>query len=269
MALNSAAETYAETGSASAAANAGSKEFFTALASGALGRVAGVAVTGALAAAGTAALPAIVIGVGAGIGISIVLDEGVFDPMWDDFPDMANRVLDVGTAAANWTIDAGEFALNSVTQGYRDTYAYLFDGTFSGTPDVDTFNGGPCDDTLIGRGGNDMLTGGWGEDTFRFVTPAEGVDTITDFDSGTDEIEVVSSNFGNLEPGSLSLDHFWDTSSNTNPRFLYAAIPGFTYDRGMLSFDQDGNGSRFASMPIANLGPDTILRHTDIQIVAA
>ena len=125
VALNSALETYAETGNAGAASNEGLQGIVTSLASGVVGRVAGTAVVGVAAAAGAPALAAIAIGVGAGMVISIGVDEGL-DAIWDNVLD------EPVTDAANWTIDAGEFALNSVTQGYRDAYAYLFDDTSSG-----------------------------------------------------------------------------------------------------------------------------------------
>jgi Ca2+-binding RTX toxin-like protein len=55
------------------------------------------------------------------------------------------------------------------------------------------FGGGPGNDTLIGGAGNDTLTGGTGADTFVFdghSQAANGIDSITDFLSGTDEIVV-------------------------------------------------------------------------------
>jgi Ca2+-binding RTX toxin-like protein len=53
----------------------------------------------------------------------------------------------------------------------------------------DVLNGSGGDDRFIGGGGNDTLTGGRGADTFIF-TGAPGNDTITDFTSGTDKIDL-------------------------------------------------------------------------------
>ena len=55
----------------------------------------------------------------------------------------------------------------------------------------DVLDGGAGDDYLAGGAGNDTLTGGAGEDTFAFG-PAEGRDTVTDFDVTLDHILLAS-----------------------------------------------------------------------------
>ena len=47
------------------------------------------------------------------------------------------------------------------------------------------------DDTMTGGGANDTLTGGNGADHFVFVSAVSGIDTITDFASGIDDLEFV------------------------------------------------------------------------------
>ena len=47
-------------------------------------------------------------------------------------------------------------------------------------------------DTLTGGGANDTLTGGSGADDFVVVSAASGIDTITDFVSGTDDLAFVT-----------------------------------------------------------------------------
>ena len=51
--------------------------------------------------------------------------------------------------------------------------------------------GGPGSDKLTGGTGDDTLTGGTGDDTFVF-SPLDGfgIDTITDFETGTDKIDL-------------------------------------------------------------------------------
>jgi len=83
-------------------------------------------------------------------------------------------------------------------------------------------------DTLIGAGGSDALTGGAGADVFRYTNLTDGGtvasnvtaasasasgDTIFDFVSGTDKLEVKSSAFGNLSTGTLSSSSFVDLNT--------------------------------------------------------
>ena len=143
-------------------------------------------------------------------------------------------------------------------------------GAQVGTSANDALSGGTEADVLIGGAGNDTLTGGGGADVFKFVSTGDGLDTITDFTSGTDKIEVVSPNFGNIEVGTLTSNHFQPggtIASNAGPGFLYS------YDNAeramVLSFDRDGSGSAATPVKIAKFGSDTVLNYSDIQIVAA
>ncbi|WNN91705.1 calcium-binding protein [Gloeocapsopsis dulcis] len=69
--------------------------------------------------------------------------------------------------------------------------------TLVGALNNDTLIGGSGDDRLTGKGGNDVLTGGTGADTFIFLSPSEGRDTIKDFSVGQgDKIEVSAAGFG-------------------------------------------------------------------------
>ena len=61
--------------------------------------------------------------------------------------------------------------------------------TIEGGADDDEIDGGEGDDTLTGGTGNDTLTGGTGADTFVFAS-GDGSDTITDFENGTDTIDL-------------------------------------------------------------------------------
>ena len=65
--------------------------------------------------------------------------------------------------------------------------------TLNGGAGADTIDSGAGDDTLIGGAGDDTLTGDSGADTFVFAPDqgrGHGDDTITDFTSGTDKIDL-------------------------------------------------------------------------------
>jgi len=62
---------------------------------------------------------------------------------------------------------------------------------------ADTLDGSGGNDTLYGGADNDTLTGGAGADTFVFVS-GDGDDTITDFDIGTDTLNLSDFGFSNF-----------------------------------------------------------------------
>lgn len=113
------------------------------------------------------------------------------------------------------------------------------------------------------RAGSDTLSGGGGNDSFVFISPTEGGDTITDFEVGTDKITIVSTAFGGgLSSGSLSLAQFTIGSSATdsNQRFI------FDDAAGDLFFDLDGSGTQGQQL-IANVGAGTGFSASDIQLL--
>ncbi|HEY0834780.1 MAG TPA: calcium-binding protein, partial [Azospirillum sp.] len=117
-------------------------------------------------------------------------------------------------------------------------------------------------DTLEGGAGADTLGGGDGADQFRVNAPADGGDTITDFQSGVDRIAVVSPNFGNLAAGTLSAANFaLNNPADADDLFV------FNTTTGTLFYDADGSGAG-AAVSIATLNVRT-LSHADITVLAA
>jgi Ca2+-binding RTX toxin-like protein len=77
--------------------------------------------------------------------------------------------------------------------------------TLTGNAAANTLDGAAGDDTIIGKGGSDKLTGGDGADIFVFDTKG-GIDTITDFIPGTDQIQLSSAIFTSLTAGGMTMD---------------------------------------------------------------
>jgi Ca2+-binding RTX toxin-like protein len=119
------------------------------------------------------------------------------------------------------------------------------------------------DDILIGRGGNDRLLGGAGADQFRFSSSSEGIDTIADFETVNDSIQIRGANFGGgLTRGAISADQFRFAAFalDERDRFIYSS-----FDNGALFFDADGTGE-IAPIQIATLIGTPALRAADIII---
>ena len=92
---------------------------------------------------------------------------------------------------------------------------------------TDTLAGGAGDDLITGGGGADILTGGAGADVFRYTAPADSTatsqDTISDFQSGIDRIDLTvlslsSVSIGRLADGSSVL--FGQTPTGTLQIYL-------------------------------------------------
>ena len=127
----------------------------------------------------------------------------------------------------------------------------------SGLGGNDRLNGGAGNDILMGGGGNDTLTGGTGADTFVFASLRHGVDTITDFVSGQDRLQLAQAELSGLltemrnSGGSLSAGRFaannTGVATNASQRIIYDLKTGALY------YDADGSGSGVATQ-FATLG---------------
>jgi Ca2+-binding RTX toxin-like protein len=122
-------------------------------------------------------------------------------------------------------------------------------------------------DTLIGGLGGDVIGGGNGADRFVFTAPGEGVDRITDFTPGLDDIAIDGAGFGGLPPGPLDPASFVAHASNvaTTPFGTLQFIYNTTF--GILSFDADGLGGAAAAR-LAVLTGAPALTAADIEIFA-
>ncbi|MCU0535120.1 MAG: PQQ-dependent sugar dehydrogenase [Hydrococcus sp. Prado102] len=188
----------------------------------------------------------------------------------------ANRGTDTVRASISYTLSANVENLNLLNSKDLNATGNQLNNrlngnsgrnTLTGQAGNDVLNGGARGDRLIGGAGNDTLTGGSGSDWFRFNSPGEGIDTITDFVAINDTILLVGSAFGGgLTTGTkLSSDRFTIGSQATtvNHRVIYDS------GNGKLWFDRDGSGSSFSAVEFANLSPRLNLTNSDIFIGAS
>ncbi|MFM2054378.1 MAG: hypothetical protein RL456_2415, partial [Pseudomonadota bacterium] len=200
----------------------------------------------------------------------------VYECIWDtggtDTIDASNQTL-----ATTLNLNAGQWSTIGVGYDYdiytsgvqlaRDTLTIAHGSVIEraiGSAFADTLLGNDAANTLTGGGGADTLTGGAGADTFRFASPTEGGDRITDFTSGTDRIQVVSANFGGLPAGTAAgffVSGTAPVAGGIGAFFLYD-----TDDR-TLSFDSNGSAAGGTTL-IATLTTGSVVA-SDIQIVTA
>ncbi|MGB7563215.1 MAG: DUF4214 domain-containing protein [Prochlorococcaceae cyanobacterium] len=124
------------------------------------------------------------------------------------------QTFDTNNAQSISTFDASGVTgdgtnLNGVSINAFGTADFTFKGSvindsFYGDAGKDSISGGAGDDTLWGRGGNDTIIGGTGADVLqgqaggdRFVYNglADGLDVITDFNTGPDVLAIASAGF--------------------------------------------------------------------------
>jgi Ca2+-binding RTX toxin-like protein len=145
------------------------------------------------------------------------------------------------------------------------------DDFLEGDAGSDSLNGGEGNDTLMGGWGNDVLTGGNGVDHFRFdhtLSASSNVDTITDFISGVDKIDLSKSFMSDLGSlGVLSSSAFYSSAGSSSAhdsddRIIYNTTTGALY------YDSDGLGGSGA-IQIAIIGAEThpVLIYSDLNVV--
>jgi Ca2+-binding RTX toxin-like protein len=166
------------------------------------------------------------------------------------------------TGAAAFT-GAGNGSDNTLTGGVQgDTLSGMAgNDRLYGLAGADSLSGGDGNDFLVGGLGADKLSGGNGADTFVYNSIAEGGDTITDFDTTMDHIQLSSAGFG---ISSLANLHFF--SSATNP-VAVGAGPALLYNTktGAIYFDHDGAGGD-AAVLLATLSTHPAFDLTDVIV---
>ena len=125
--------------------------------------------------------------------------------------------------------------------------------------------GSSLDNILDGWSGMDTLFGGGGADTFVFSTKLgpTNVDTIWDFATGVDKIQLNASVFSGLTAGGLSEEafHIGLAAHDADDRIIYDSASG------ALFFDRDGSGDRYGQIQFATLNDHPGLNFSDVQVV--
>lgn len=130
-----------------------------------------------------------------------------------DFTALGNRIqtlwdgggsdiLDLSQSPFPVHLDLGQGAFSTTTDNGRDNLAIAYGTTIEnaiGGADDDTLIGNATGNWLAGGFGNDILTGGGGANVFAFG-PGWGHDTISDFRSGADRLDLTGTglSFANL-----------------------------------------------------------------------
>ncbi len=196
-------------------------------------------------------------------GVRADLNAGV-GTLGDARGDVFYRIADL-LGSDHDDVLRGSRATNRLDGGDGDDVLEGLAGmdTLIGGAGDDRLDGGTHNDVLTGGLGADTLIGGTGRDTFVFDTPAEGGDTIVDFQHRTDTIRLGSA-FGFANQAAIDLI----TGTDRAPA-PFDAGPTLLYDQrnGRLAFDADGTGSG-GSVLIATLTGRPTLDVRDFAIGA-
>jgi Ca2+-binding RTX toxin-like protein len=127
----------------------------------------------------------------------------------------------------------------------------------------DVLNGGAGNDTLYGGPGEDELTGGSGADLFRWVRGdangnwfhIEGVDTITDFETGIDTIDI--SHLDAHEATPLTRDRRGEYGNESFT--VVTATDGTTAGHLTLSYDSNTGYTTLSAYTNTQAGADFTL----------
>ena len=119
---------------------------------------------------------------------------------------------------------------------------------------------------INGNEGNDTLTGSSGSDIFQFVT-AGGFDTITDFNTKDDTLQLENSIFtslgaeGILASAKLKAGSGITAAADSNDYLLYNSTDGKLY------YDSDAIGGASSPILIAIIGANLALTNNDFVII--
>ena len=187
--------------------------------------------------------------------------KGAWSATADSFNHGTANILSAGLAVDLSAVTQGQ-GWNLTNTGSAATFTgSQFNDVLTGGAGKDTLRGGAGDDLLIGGKSSDTLTGGEGADIFQLSGDTK-TDHITDFVSGTDQIQLSHFIYKGLPLGPLDSSQlvFGTTAQSGNEHLMY------DQGTGNLWFDVDGSGARSAVLVavLDNLAP---LSYADLTVI--
>ncbi|MDP2206099.1 MAG: calcium-binding protein [Alphaproteobacteria bacterium] len=189
--------------------------------------------------------------------------------------DVLDTVLEFDGEGYDKAFSSVSYALSDYIEELALTGKLHINGTGNAENNLLTGNAGnnilsglDGNDILDGLGGNDRYIGGSGNDTFRLSTAPNAksnVNTIEDFTTGEDSIEINTSAFKwkGATLGELLQDNFGSNDTGiaetTDQRLIYNNVTG------QMFYDADGSGrGKAVLVAVFENAPD--LQHTDITL---
>ena len=170
----------------------------------------------------------------------------------------------VGTQLENLTLTGAIATLVTGNNAANILVGNALANMMVGGGGADILRGGAGNDTLDGGAGKDALSGGDGQDVF-VLSNSYTVDSIADFISTDDKIQLKSAWFESLPKGVLSADMFKvgdsNVASDENDSVIYNSSTGALY------YDDDGSLGDAAPVQIAILASLPVLTASNFIIV--
>jgi cysteinyl-tRNA synthetase, unknown class len=181
-------------------------------------------------------------------------DDTIKGQASDDYL-VGGRGADRLEAGDDWDMVYGEWGNDSINGGNGNDMLW-------GNDDNDSLSGDAGDDRLCGDQGNDVLTGGTGRDIFvyeNFDPRSLGRDTITDFETGIDKIELRANIFTDLTGKN------WIFAVVNNNRAVSTSKAQIIYNQanGNLYYNDAGDTP---AVNFANLSNKPVLSAADFQV---
>lgn len=180
-------------------------------------------------------------------------NETVYSTINFTLPDYVENLVLNGKDAAEGAGNALNNSMKAFVQTLADGSSISVKTQLKGLSGDDVLAGGTQDDRLIGGIGNDKLVGGSGKDYFVFdakLSSTSNVDTIFDFATNFDKIDLSRTVFSNLMTGATlsAADFVVDNRLvGSNAHILYNRTTG------VLSYDEDGALSEKTFVAFAKL----------------